>query len=303
MIVCASRRTDICAFHSEWFMNRLDAGYVLVRNPVRRELVTSVSLEPPDVDHLVFITKDPSPMVPYLDRISTSFSTSFQITITPYGRDVEPNVPDVDSVIKGFKEVSEIVGHGRTSWRFDPILFTEGLYGQESVLSAFDRMCQSLSGYTERCIFSFLDYYQKLDGNLGHLGIYDCTDRTEFVVEMARIAKRHGICLSSCCEMDPGPTSPISRMACLDPRVLRGWNVPYEMPHAPVRPGCGCVKVIDIGEYDTCFHDCRYCYANSPSTEGRRNRTFDPDSEFLCGGQEEGDIVKRPSGSTQTRLF
>jgi len=33
MILNTGMRTDIPAFYSEWFMNRIRAGYVLVRNP------------------------------------------------------------------------------------------------------------------------------------------------------------------------------------------------------------------------------------------------------------------------------
>ncbi|MCE5210147.1 MAG: DUF1848 domain-containing protein, partial [Deltaproteobacteria bacterium] len=60
MIISCSRRTDIPAFYSDWFVNRLREGYVLVRNPMNAKQIRRVSLAPSDVDCIVFWTKDPS---------------------------------------------------------------------------------------------------------------------------------------------------------------------------------------------------------------------------------------------------
>ena len=37
MILQVSGRTDICALYPKWFVNRLKAGYVLVRNPYNNQ--------------------------------------------------------------------------------------------------------------------------------------------------------------------------------------------------------------------------------------------------------------------------
>ncbi len=54
MFISASRRTDIPSHYSEWFMNRIRAGFVLVRNPVNPRQVSRVSLSPDVVDGIVF---------------------------------------------------------------------------------------------------------------------------------------------------------------------------------------------------------------------------------------------------------
>ena len=303
MIISASRRTDICAFHTEWFINRLNAGSVLVRNPVCRNVVTRVPLTRDVVDHTVFITKDPSPMLPHLHRIVEDYSVSFQITITPYGKDIEPNVPGIGDVIESLKDVSKIIGPDRTMWRFDPILFTEGKYSQDYVLDMFDDMCQQLKGHISGCTFSFLDYYRKLDDSLGDRGVVECDDRVHFVNRLSSVAKSHGIPLSSCCEDLSGMDPYVKDVACIDPVSMRSWNVPYAIPSTPVRKGCKCVKVVDIGDYDTCSHDCQYCYANSTSIRERSMKTYDPDSELLCGWPTDGDMVLDMAVSKQTKLF
>ena len=57
MIISASRRTDIPAFYSEWFINRIKAGLVMTRNPFNYNQTRQISLRPEDVD--VIISHDP----------------------------------------------------------------------------------------------------------------------------------------------------------------------------------------------------------------------------------------------------
>ena len=44
MIIHASMRTDVPAFYSEWFANRIREGYLRVRNPYNPLQVTEYSL-------------------------------------------------------------------------------------------------------------------------------------------------------------------------------------------------------------------------------------------------------------------
>ena len=92
MIINTGMRTDIPAFYSQWFMNRIQAGYVLVRNPYRPDWITRYELSPDVVDCIAFCTKNPEPMLKHLDRLKNYHQYWF-VTITPYGRDIEPNVP------------------------------------------------------------------------------------------------------------------------------------------------------------------------------------------------------------------
>ncbi|MGN1044730.1 MAG: DUF1848 domain-containing protein [Candidatus Methanomethylophilaceae archaeon] len=299
MIICASRRTDICAFHSGWFMGRIRAGYVLVRNPAYRRLVTKVPLDPDSVDHIDFITKNASPMLEHLRSLQSEYSLSFQYTITPYGRDLEPNVPSVEDSVSVFRKVSDIIGSDRILWRYDPMVIT-GRYDVSRHISDFGRMCSMLEGYTERCVTSFVKRYDKTEDAMCALGITvpDPAVRKSMVSEMSDIAADHGMVLSYCC-----PEDGIAGTPCLDPGALRRWGVPYTMPSVPNRSGCGCAYSVDIGDYDTCMHDCAYCYANGPDRRGRSGRVYSEDGEMLCGGLTDGDILKDTGPSVQTRLF
>jgi len=71
MIISASRRTDIPAFYSKWFMNRVREGWCHVPNPFNKKQITLVSLRPEEVEAVVFWTRNPRPLMPYLDELDT----------------------------------------------------------------------------------------------------------------------------------------------------------------------------------------------------------------------------------------
>ena len=89
MILNVSGRTDIVAFYSKWFMNRYNEGFVDVRNPFNPKLVSRINFT--DVDLILFCTKNPIPILKELKNIKHPIL--FHVTLTPYGRDIEPNVP------------------------------------------------------------------------------------------------------------------------------------------------------------------------------------------------------------------
>lgn len=125
MIINTGCRTDIPAFYSKWFMNRIREGYVLVRNPYYLNQVTKYNLSPDVVDCLAFCTKNPEPMLEYLNELD-KYKQYWFVTITPYGKDIEPNVPNKKRVIESFKKLSEHIGVDSIGWRYDPIFIGDG---------------------------------------------------------------------------------------------------------------------------------------------------------------------------------
>jgi hypothetical protein len=71
MIISASRRTDIPAFYAEWMIHRLREGYCTVANPYNRNQVARISLKSEDVDAIVFWTRNPRPLMAYLDELDS----------------------------------------------------------------------------------------------------------------------------------------------------------------------------------------------------------------------------------------
>ena len=159
MIINASSRTDIPAYFSDWFFQRLKAGYVYVRNPYYPNQITKYILNPEVVDSIVFCTKNPHPMLSRL-KLLKDYHPNFFVTITPYEKEIEPHVPSFQDVIYDIQELSLSLGSHSVSFRYDPI-FINQYYTIEKHIQTFDIITKQLEGYTHECVISFIDLYEK----------------------------------------------------------------------------------------------------------------------------------------------
>ncbi|MCI1966829.1 MAG: DUF1848 domain-containing protein [Oscillospiraceae bacterium] len=291
MILSASRRTDLPAFYSDWVLRRLKEGYALVRNPVNPRQVSRVELSPKTVDCIVFWTKNPAPIMDKLDTISKlGYEYYFQFTLNPYGRNIEPYLPEKRFLIKTFLQLSRAIGRNRVVWRYDPVILNSKLTCRRH-LQAFHRLCDLVGGATEECIFSFVDRYRKSDCRAPDLTQEIHPDQMETIASgFADTARQYGIKLKTCSESIDLSAYGIEHACCIDKKRierLTGWPIRAEKDRNQ-RPGCGCIQSIDIGAYDTCRHGCRYCYA---CREGRAAAHHDPLSPLLTGHLRESDRV------------
>jgi hypothetical protein len=307
MIISASRRTDIPAFYSKWMMNRLHAGYVLVPNPRNPLHFSRIALNPQSVDCIVFWTKSPAPMLSKLKEISAmGYPFYFQFTLTPYGRDLEQNLPLKTNLIQTFQALSRTIGAERVVWRYDPVILTDRM-GIEFHLQSFKTLAGMLEGYTHRCIFSFLDLYPKVTRSLR--GILVKRIQQQEIMQIAEgfsaVAQKHQMKLFTCCESDDLSRFGIAHAACIDPNIIESiLGCPIRVKKdTGQRPGCGCVESIDIGSYDCCRYGCRYCYATStPSAALKNAARHDPCSPTLLGHLPDSAIVtERKMVSIQER--
>ena len=200
MILQTGMRTDIPAFYAEWFANRVKDGYVLVRNPYNPVQVTRYRLDPAVVDLIGFCSKNPAPMLKYMDLLKP-FGMYWFVTITPYGTDIEPRVPDREKVMDTFLTLSDIVGADSVGWRYDPILLNEK-YTMEYHLKSFEHMATRLEGATKTCVISFIDLYQKVRKNFPEVRSVPKEERLFLGKEMIRIAGEHGMMIRPCGEAD-----------------------------------------------------------------------------------------------------
>src|SRR5699024_11883081 len=97
--------TDIPAFYSPWFFNRIKEGHVLVRNPFNKKQVSKIDLSTDVIDCIVFWTKNPKRMIKRLNELE-KYYYYFQFTLNSYDNTLENNVPEKKYLINTFIELS-----------------------------------------------------------------------------------------------------------------------------------------------------------------------------------------------------
>lgn len=292
MIINTGQRTDIPAFYPEWFANRLQEGFVCVRNPYDPQQVTRYRLDPSIVDVIGFCSKNPSPMFPYM-HLLRDYGQYWYVTITPYGRDIEPNVPDKHRLLSDFRILSDMVGIDSIGWRYDPI-FLSDRYTKDYHLKAFSQMATALEGATKTVVISFIDLYEKVKRNFPEARKVLREDRIELGRAIIQIAASHGMTVKPCAEGDELAAFGADCSGCMTiPDYEKAIGQRLIVPkRRPARAECACYLACDIGAYDTCRHLCRYCYANSDQSRVLANaKLHDPKSPFLLGNYEEGDRI------------
>ncbi len=308
MIINTGQRTDIPAFYAEWFANRLREGVVCVRNPYNPNQVSRYRLDPSVVDVIGFCTKSPAPMFPYMDLMK-DYGQYWFVTITPYGRDIEPNVPDKHRLLENFKRLSDRVGVNAIGWRYDPILLSER-YTAAYHLKSFETMASALEGHTQTAVISFIDLYPKVRRNFPEAREVRAEERIRLGKALIDIAFAYGMTVKPCAEGDElapygADCGGCMRLGDYEKAIGKKLNAPKRKG---ARAECACYLACDIGAYNTCKHLCKYCYANAePDRVLAQSRLHDPRSPFLIGNYRDGDIIhdvpQRSWIDTQQTLF
>lgn len=292
MIINTGCRTDIPAFYSKWLMNRIREGYVLVRNPYYPNQVTKYSLSPNVIDCLAFCTKNPEPMLKYLNELD-KYRQYWFVTITPYGKDIEPNVPSKKSVIESFKKLSEHIGVDSIGWRYDPIFIGNG-FNIKKHIENFEKIAKELKNYTHNCTISFLDLYEKVKRNAPDIKPPTKEEQIEIAKAFYRIGNDNNMTIHSCCEKTYLSEYGLKCNGCMSQEIIEcaikeTLNPPKRKN---IRQDCNCLMGNDIGAYNTCGHLCKYCYANANKGLVIENmKKHNENSPFLIGESEEGDKI------------
>lgn len=299
MIISASRRTDIPAFYPQWFINRIRAEYCGVPNPYNSQQVAFISLAPQDVDIIVFWTRNPRPLFPYLDELDhLGYRYYFQFTLLDYPRQIDAHTPASSVSISTFRELANRVGPERVIWRYDPIVFSE-LTPPEYHCRAYARLAGALCGATKRSVISVMDVYAKAQARLQLMAEKGAALRSKqdyppeefdnLMYTVAQSAAANGMEIFSCAEELNLRGYGILPGKCVDDDYIEqvfGLDVihtkdPYQ------RKICGCVLSKDIGMYDSCLFGCSYCYATMDFEHSKeRHRQHNPDSPSLIGWYE-----------------
>lgn len=279
LIVSASRATDIPAFYSDWFFDRLNKGYVRWRNPYNgKDSYVSFA----KTKFIVFWSKNPAPLLPLLPMLKQKgIGCYIQYTLNDYEVEgLEPNVPPLPKRIETLKRLVDELGLGSVVWRFDPMILTDR-NSAEDLLQKISYIAGELRGYVEKLVFSFADIssYRRVGRNLYEAGInYREWTEVEMIDFSRRLANLNlGLELSTCAEKVDLSEFGISHNRCIDPDLICRLSPELEplirnfKTDKGQRSLCGCITSKDIGAYSTCPHGCAYCYANTSPFSARHN--------------------------------
>lgn len=196
VIVSASRSTDIPAFYSDWFFERLKKGYSAWINPFNG-VKSYVSYA--DTRFIVFWSKNPRPLLEHLDYLSEKgIGCYVQYTLNDYENEgLEKGVPPLSQRIYTFRRLVDKLGKGRVVWRFDPMILTDKI-SIGNLLEKVRNIGDALKDYTEKLVFSFADIasYKKVKVNLEKNGInyleWDEPMMEEFALKLSEMNRVRG---------------------------------------------------------------------------------------------------------------
>ena len=272
MIISASRRTDIPSLHTKWFLNRLKEEYVITQNPISKNNFYKIPLNKNIVDIIVFWSKNPN--IDFLKEVKDlGYEFYLHFTITPYDKNIERNIPNKNLLIKNFQTISKLFGKEKIIWRYDPIILNDD-FDANYHINNFKNFADSLNGYTDECIFSFVQIYSKIKNNIKNI---NDDDKLLLIENMKEISEKNNIKLKSCSQ--DFDNIRVEKSACIDKERIQkilGYSI-KEKKDKSQRKLCNCIESIDIGMYNTCTNGCIYCYANSKNIL----KDYDANNEIL----------------------
>lgn len=301
VIISASRATDIPTFYGDWFISRWEAGYIKWINPFNNQPLY-VSFKNARV--VVFWTKNPRPMFKYLDYMDKNIPNYyFQYTLNDYDKELfEAKVPSLANRIETFKELSQKIGKKRVVWRFDPLILTDAIDVAE-LLRRVKNIGDQLKEYTNKLVISFADIgsYKKVENNLKkeHVSYIEFTHESMEALAkgLQELNKEWGFEIGTCTEQIDLQKYGIVHNKCVDDDLMvelferdkelmdfLGVKIEQadlfsdgevvktkKLKDKGQRKECGCIMSKDIGQYNTCPHECNYCYANTSKELAKKN--------------------------------
>jgi len=294
MIISASRRSDIPAFYAQWFINRIRAGHCTVPNPFNRKQISHISLCPEDVATIVFWSRNPQPLIPYLKELDQlGYRYYFQYTVMNNPWLLETMTPSLSTSLRIFKKLSDLIGPERVIWRYDPVVISN-ITDIEFHTDTYKHIAGNLRDYTQRSVISLMDLYPKLKKRLQSLkdnGVEIVDSNKEFddrfdalLYTLSGAAEDNKMEIVSCAEDPDLKKYNIQPGKCIDNNYIkRVFGIDVSRKKDPFqREACGCVESRDIGVYDTCVSGCQYCYATSSFEKAKaQHENHNPESTSM----------------------
>lgn len=267
----------------------------MVRNPFYQSSVSRYELNPQIVDLITFCTKNPIPVLRNAELLNmlSVYNQWWYVSLTPYGKEIEPNVPEKSAVAEAIIELSKWLGPEKVGWRYDPVFISEK-YSIPYHIKAFENIARRLCGATKTAVISFIDLYPKVRRNFPGAREVSREERLILGKAFAEIATKYGMVLRPCAEGTEltqfgADCSGCQTVSILENAIGQKLKIPKKNS---ARKECACFLNGDIGAYNSCAHLCRYCYANADSRLVFENmKAHNPFSPLLIGELRKDDKI------------
>ena len=296
-------RTDIIQYYSQWLENRFNEGFLYIRNPAYPLKVQKIILDHEHIDAIMFTSKNFEPGMELIKKLDKEYPCLYHYTITGYDKDIEPGVPDYIDRVNNIRKLSNLVGKEKVFWRYDPVFLTNK-YDLSYHQIAFGTACANFGSYVNRCIYSYVNLYEKVKRHMPELEEWTLDKKKEIAAVLGKEAKLYDVNIQTCnCNLDLTEYG-VGKSGCLTKEILNntlGMNVKDLKPNGTL--GCGyCYPVVNIGEYNTCLNKCKYCYASSDFEACEKNfAKHNPNLPYLIGdGNIMDEIYEREAQSVKT---
>lgn len=292
MILNVSSKCDIPAIYLEWFMNRLNEGYVDIKSAKDKKQIDRIILDKENIDLIIFHTKNPIPILRHIDYLK-QYNLLFYINVTPYSKLIEPNQESKRKIFNSIINLSRVIGSKRVIVKYEPILIND-IYTIEFHVKAFTAICRILKDYVKTIIVSFININENNIKNLKGLKIKPITIETkkEIIYSFRKIARQNNIVVKkcSCMKLEAFPCN-----NCLDENLAKSLIGHNDIVYRKSRliPGYKYIKTIDIGSSNCCPNMCKYCVYNYDKTKvDKFIKNHDKTSSVLLGEIESDDNIK-----------
>lgn len=286
VVINASRRTDIPAFHIDELISGLKDGVFHPQG--KMQAMWKFLFGPSDIHSVGLWSQDFSKWIERRKEVQyLGYKFWYRFTILPDDPVCKPKAPPVAEQLKQLEKLVEVDGPeviflfvdplmqyrkiGEKDWRYN--------FSDESLGHIFKKARES--GITSVST-SILDYYKKIENRGKKKGVEflflngedpeNQKEMVKMILTFKGIADEYGLEVRTCSELFLHTSRKTIQGACVDGRRL---NKLFG-PGASVQPaggqrtkyGCGCTASVDIGRYinkgewsHSCGHGCLQCYA------------------------------------------
>lgn len=240
MILNISNNTDIVQFYMPWLINRFKEGFFCIETP---KLNNVYQLTPSNFEMIIFQTKNPKPILPYIDLIKEKgFNFLFIITITPYSNEIEQNI-DKSEIFDSIKELSRLIGSEHIVWKYAPVILNTE-FSKDYHYKYFNILANKLHKYVGNNIVEFIKPFEHPIHAQLYTSFISKDEKIEMTNKFQKIADKYCLNVYSKYNID-GKT-----VSCLLKKIiceeLNISNFKFE--------------ILDMGLPNTCKGNCEYCF-------------------------------------------